>query len=36
MKLNLISGIANISYAIGLDATNYYVLYTKYILSCFG
>jgi hypothetical protein len=36
MKLNLISGIANLSYVIGLNATEYYVLYTNYIISCFG
>lgn len=36
MKLNLISGIANLSYVIGLNATEYYVLYTNYIIECFG
>ena len=36
MKLNLISGIANLCYAIGMNATDYYVLYTKYIIACFG
>jgi hypothetical protein len=36
MKLNLISGIANLCYAIGMDANKYYVLYTKYIIARHG
>lgn len=36
MKLNLVSGIANLCYVIGMNTMEYYVLYTKCIISCFG
>ncbi len=35
-KLNLISCIGNLSYAIGMDCISYYVLYTKIIMTFFG
>lgn len=35
-KLNLLSGVANLCYIIGMNTTEYYVLYTKYIIACFG
>lgn len=35
-KLNLISCIANLSFAIGIECISYYVLYTKIILIFFG
>lgn len=35
-KLNLVSGIANLCYVIGMNTEEYYVLYTKYVIACFG
>lgn len=35
-KLNLISCIGNLSYAIGVECISYYVLYTKIIMTFFG
>jgi hypothetical protein len=35
-KLNLLSGLSNLCYITGMNATEYYVLYTKYIIACFG
>jgi tetratricopeptide (TPR) repeat protein len=36
MKLNLVSTIANLCYSIGLNANDYYILYTQYVIACFG
>jgi|JI10StandDraft_1071094.scaffolds.fasta_scaffold4186692_1 hypothetical protein len=35
-KLNLISCIGNLCYAIGIPCISYYVLYTKIIITFFG
>lgn len=35
-KLNLISCIGNLCYAIGINCISYYVLYTKIIITFFG
>jgi hypothetical protein len=35
-KLNLISCIGNLSYAIGIECISFYVLYTKVIMTFFG
>ena len=35
-KLNLISCIGNLCYAIGMDCVAYYILYTKIVISFFG
>lgn len=35
-KLNLISCIGNLCYAIGMECISYYVLYTKIIMIFFG
>lgn len=35
-KLNLISCIGNLFYAIGVSCISYYVLYTKIIMTFFG
>lgn len=35
-KMNLISAIANLSFALELDCIKYYVLYTKHIEKAFG
>ena len=35
-KLNLISCIGNLCYAIGIDCIYYYVLYTKIVMIFFG